>query len=195
MTDAKLNAGISLLNAVTDLVLLLCLWPFSYRMANVTELTASITTIGCYTALGLPAMFPPGQVTLPSWCGDLTIMGLSVVGVGLQAVRVMSGPCGKVVKVILKGLKSCWKATFGKAADKAEDAQQNVGRSMSQGRGGALGRQSSTIAQANLKGVAEDMFDEAYYPEDAVDDMLEEADDAADDCQVSRKRLPLIASS
>ena len=66
---------------------------------------------------------------------------------------------------------------------------------MSQGRGGALGRQSSTIAQANLKGVAEDMFDEAYYPEDAVDDMLEEADDAADDCQVSRKRLPLIASS
>ena len=105
----------------------------------------------------------------------------------------MSGPSGKVVKVIFKGLKSCWKATFGGAADKAEDAQQNVETSVTQGQGGALGRQSSTIAQSNLKGVAEDMFDETYYPEDAVDDILEEADDAADDSQVSRKRLPLIS--
>jgi len=45
-----------------------------------------------------------------------------------------------------------------------------------------------------IQGVAEDVR-RTYYPEDAVDDMLEEADDAADNSQVSRKGLPLIASS
>ena len=38
ITDAGLNAGISLLNAVADLALLTYLWPFSARMANVEHL-------------------------------------------------------------------------------------------------------------------------------------------------------------
>jgi len=204
MIDAQLNAGISLANAAADLALLLFLWPFTARIANVTELIASIATIFCYTALGAPAMYP-GQITLPNWCGDITIMSFSLVGVGMQAIRIMSGPSGKMVKMIFKGLQSFWKAVCGGAVDQVEgaatDARQQVEQSVNNfGQGSGLARQSSMVAKTNLQGVAEDLFDETYYPEDAVDDMMDEAEDAleaaedaaeaaedaADDSQVSR---------
>jgi len=194
ITDAALNAGISLLNAFVDLMLLVYLWPFSARMANVAEFTGSIATVCCYVALGAPVMFP-GQVMLPSWCGDITIMSISLVGVSVQAIRVMSAPISlvgvKFVKIVFKGIQSFLRATCGVAADKAQDTVQNVQeaaqkatQSLNLGEGSKLARQSSMIANEGLAGTVEDIFDDTYLPGDEVDNMLENADD---DCQVFRK--------
>ena len=49
ITDAALNAGMSLLNALADLILLMYLWPFSARMANVAEFIGSFATACCVT--------------------------------------------------------------------------------------------------------------------------------------------------
>jgi len=182
ITDAGLNAGISLLNAVADLALLTYLWPFSARMANVTECIASVATCCCYLVLGVPVMFP-GQVVLPSWCGDITIMSVSLVGVGVQAVRVMSGPISlvgvKSVKFIFKGIQSFLAATCGGSADIAQDAAKDVQeaaqkttQSINLGKTSQLARQTSMIANEGLTGAAEDIFDDTYLPEDDDDDQV-----------------------
>jgi hypothetical protein len=112
--DPGLNAGVSLLNAVADLALLVYLWPFTARAANMAELAASSATLCCYFILGAPVMFP-GQVMqlLPSWCGDFTVMTISLTGASAQAVRVMSGPSVKVVKMCFLGIQSFFATTCG----------------------------------------------------------------------------------
>ena len=182
ITDAALNAGMSLLNALADLILLMYLWPFSARMANVAEFIGSFATACCYLALGAPVMFE-GQVMLPSWCGDITILSISLVGVSLQAIRVMSGPISlvglKSVKFIFKGIQSFLAATCGGAADKAQDAVQNVQeaaqkatQSLNMGKASELARQSSMVANEGLTGAAEDMFDDTYLPADDDDQVF-----------------------